>query len=157
MPPCFVPCRAVPPWGGGGGQRGLVPRNAYCTYSPHCFSIYPKPRTGHIDLGLRGSKTNAKHSSHNPPLIVVSTPHNCPIRRLEPHTTGCVKQPWPGPRLAWLGPKVGPTRQCFTACYVTEVTLDPNPPTPVHVTRKWAATDQNYPASHVHRGPTTLV
>ena len=31
VPPCFVPCRAVPPWGGGGGQRGLVPRNACCT------------------------------------------------------------------------------------------------------------------------------
>ena len=31
-PLCAVPCRAVPPLGGGGaGQRGIVPRNAYCT------------------------------------------------------------------------------------------------------------------------------
>ena len=36
VPPCFVPCRAVPPMGGG-GQRGLVPCRAKCSYPTRSF------------------------------------------------------------------------------------------------------------------------
>ena len=37
VPPCFVPCRAVPPMGGGGWQRGLVPCHAKCSYPTRAF------------------------------------------------------------------------------------------------------------------------
>ena len=55
-----------------------------------------QPQTkNRLYLGLRGSKCDFERTSstHNHPLLVVSTPQNCPNRRLDPTHWGNVSAP----------------------------------------------------------------
>ena len=54
VPPCFVPCRAVPPWGGGGGKEALChgTPTARCAGVPVGVTNSPEPASTACDARL---------------------------------------------------------------------------------------------------------
>ena len=72
-------------------------------------STRPKTKNG-PHLGLGGSKTDSEGTQFtcNPPFYVVSTHCNCPMRILDPRTSGHLVQlgrAWPGPMVGQRGPR----------------------------------------------------
>ena len=75
----------------------------------HLMSDSPKTKHGPY-LGLRGSNRNSEgtKSTRNPPLFVVSQPHNWPKRRLDPYISGHLVELEGSLAPARCGPTVGP-------------------------------------------------